>query len=99
MSELATIADFKAGLPSEAKGLVDSIGWNHSPEEERKRVEYLSTLFEMVAAGEPLSLEDSSRLILNAMTVVRDNARMKKKLDEMVLECLKSTVNRLSFRA
>ena len=98
MTTCESIEEFRNSLPSEARAAVDSIGWNHNAEEERKRVEYLATLFDMVSSGNALCLEDCSRLILNAMTLVRDNAQLRKKLDEMVIESIKLSIGKVSFR-
>ncbi len=98
MTTCESIEEFRNSLPTEAQAAVDSIGWNHSAEEERKRVEYLATLFDMVSSGNALCLEDCSRLILNAMTLVRDNERLRKRLDDMVMESIKMSIGKVSFR-
>lgn len=98
MTTCESIEEFRNSLPTEAREAVDSIGWNHSREEERKRVEYLSALFDIVSSGNALCLEDCSRLILNAMTLVRDNERLRKRLDDMVIESIKLSVGKVSFR-
>jgi hypothetical protein len=98
MTTCESIEEFRNSLPSEAQAAVDSIGWNHSAEEERKRVEYLAALFDIVSSGNALCLEDCSRLILNAMTLVRDNERLRKRLDDMVMESIKMSIGKVSFR-
>jgi len=92
------IQQMMSQLPTEAREAVDQIVWNYHPKVEKERCEYINRLFNMVSNGETLSAEDTRRLILNAMFLIRDNARLLKKTDEMVMELIVATARKHTLR-
>jgi hypothetical protein len=93
------LAEAVKSLPKTLQDDVSSIGWNHNPEDERKKWEYCNKLMQMIEQGSALSLENSGRLLLNTMHLLRENSLLRKRLDEMVVELLSTTMrSKYSFR-
>lgn len=93
-----TLPESARDLPQQVKDSLLGIKWHYNPDEHEKRSRYLSKLFDDVADGKRLSLEDSGRLIMNALALQRENSELRQKIDDVVVELIKTRVDRFPFR-
>lgn len=93
-----SVPDSFASLPDSVKTALNEVRWRYDQSEDERRTKYIIAIHDKVLGGQSLSLEESSALVVNTLTLQRENAELRKKVDDVIVELIKVKVDRFPFR-